>query len=560
MTTAPKMLIIGLDGATFKIIKPLIEVGRLPNIARLIGEGASGNLRAQTPPITPVCWTSFMTGKNPGKHAIFDFVQMREGEYAIEFLNGGFRRSETVWRYLSELGHRVGLLNIPFTYPPEEVNGFMVSGFDAPVMDRRVAHPPELFDEIMRDIGNYSLWNVGKKGATFKRELGVAIGDTTAVSEYLLGRVPVDLFMVVYSATDQVQHFYLSDEVMQAFVDRDRARLDDDLIADIYERVDTEIGKLLRVTGSDTVVILMSDHGATPIRKAFYLDRWLAEKGYLVYKPRERERPHRRTLQYGVNLAKLILTQYLPRSIQDRVLRSKWKSRLQNARREYESYRIFSTIDWSRTCAYPIGRSGGIRINLQGREPEGIVTPDRFDATCEQIRAASKELRDEEDGSHVISEVRRPDDLYHGDHLGAAPDLILSTTDCRYIVRQSAGLQGPVLASQLSTEWGPLDILGTHDMDGILVLNGKNIRAGATVTGARLEDVAPTMLYLLGKPIPEEMDGQVLSESIEPRYLVSHQVKYRAHGKARSAEQESSYSPEEEEVIRQRLSDLGYLD
>jgi predicted AlkP superfamily phosphohydrolase/phosphomutase len=560
MPEAPKVLIIGLDGATFKIIKPLAELGRLPNISRLIGRGSSASLRASTPPITPVCWSSFLTGNNPGKHGIFDFVRMREGTYALEFVNGGYRKSETIWKCLNKSGYTVGVLNVPFTYPPEKVDGYMIAGMDAPAVDRRAAHPQEIFDEIVEEMGRYSLWSFGKRGDALRKELNTLVDDTTRISEYLIETHPTDVFMVVYGATDEAQHFCFTDDVASAYSEGDEQSLSDDVIAEIYSRVDEGVGRLVDRMDPETMVILMSDHGATPIKKLFYLDRWLAQAGYLVYKQEGNRKGARRLLGGILKLAKTVLSQYLPRSMQDRIVQSVFFPRIRAMRRGLESRMTFSNVDWSKTRACPLGRSGGIRINLQGRDPEGIVAPDDYARTREEIAGALMRLRDEEDDSQVVADVSAREELYEGEALTDAPDMILTTTDCRYMVRQSDGSDGPILQSKLGAGWGPFNIPGTHDMDGILILSSEKIRHGVSIANARLEDVAPTMLYLLGAPIPEEMDGLVLSAAIENDYLDTHEVKYRETGTAASAAEQATYSPDEEEVIRQRLKGLGYME
>jgi arylsulfatase A-like enzyme len=128
------------------------------------------------------------------------------------------------------------------------------------------------------------------------------------------------------------------------------------------------------------------------------------------------------------------------------------------------------------------------------------------------------------------------------------------------MIRQSDDPDGPVLGTQMGATWGAFDIPGTHDMDGILMLSGPGIRPGTTVSGARLEDVAPTMLYLLGEPVPREMDGRVLSEIIEEDFLEAHEIEYRAEDADSSVDDESAYSAEEEEIIHERLKGLGYME
>ena len=144
-----RVLVIGLDGATFDLIEPWKE--ELPNLAGLMEGGAWGRLRSTVPPVTFPAWTSLATGTNPGRHGIFDFTQRVPGAYRVEFVNATFRRQPSVWRHLSKAGRRVGVMGLPAAYPPEAVNGFFISGFDSPVatgIDRSFVHPPKLLSLI----------------------------------------------------------------------------------------------------------------------------------------------------------------------------------------------------------------------------------------------------------------------------------------------------------------------------------------------------------------------------------------------------------------------------
>src|SRR5260370_25764040 len=123
----PKIIIIGLDSATWDLIKPWAAQGLLPNLSQLAEKGVSGELESAIPPLTPPAWTSFMTGQNPGKHGIFHFLEKQPGAYAMRYSNAGSRRAPTLWRMLSGAGHTVGVINVPFTSPPQPVNGFHLS-------------------------------------------------------------------------------------------------------------------------------------------------------------------------------------------------------------------------------------------------------------------------------------------------------------------------------------------------------------------------------------------------------------------------------------------------
>src|SRR6516162_10734134 len=159
----PRVFVIGWDGATFDLIRPWVKEGKLPTIAKLMEEGVYGNLRSTLPPMTFPAWTSFMTGKNPGKHGIFDFTRPRAGTYELEFVNGGKRQGKTFWQILSDAGREVVSISLPCTFPPNKVNGVMISGFDAPGggpgshVDARGMYPPEFHDELVKNVGEHPI-------------------------------------------------------------------------------------------------------------------------------------------------------------------------------------------------------------------------------------------------------------------------------------------------------------------------------------------------------------------------------------------------------------------
>src|SRR5256884_8435693 len=194
-----KVLIVGLDGATFDLIKPWITEGKLPNLAQLMKEGASGRLASILPPITPPAWTSFMTGKNPGKHGIFHFLEARAGTYKQSYLNAASRRAKTIWRMLSDAGYTVGTMNIPFTYPPEHLNGFQISGMDTPSEKSPFVYPPELRSELVNLLGRFQLdlRYLGNMTTDARREQVLAEMDKLdrqwlSASLYLMEKHPAD--------------------------------------------------------------------------------------------------------------------------------------------------------------------------------------------------------------------------------------------------------------------------------------------------------------------------------------------------------------------------------
>src|SRR6266850_3681910 len=208
-----KIVMLGLDGATFDLILPWVQAGKLPHLARLLNTGIAGTLRSTIPPMSPPAWNSFMTGTNPGKHGIYDFTGRTSHSYETHFINASWRRAPTLWRHLSQAGKRVAVLSVPFTYPPEKVNGLMVSGMDAPgvagLVDRSATYPPDLYDDINRNIGDYpmgpNLFAYTDPGEMVDAALRT-IDKKTAAARYLYKQEEWDFFMLVLGETDAASH------------------------------------------------------------------------------------------------------------------------------------------------------------------------------------------------------------------------------------------------------------------------------------------------------------------------------------------------------------------
>ena len=152
-----KLVLIGIDGATFDVMDPLLRTGRLPHLSRVVSRGCRAKLKSLIIPTSPLCWSSIVTGKNPGKHGIFHFTEKIPGRYNIGFVNARLRKGLAVWQLLSHRGKRVIVVNVPITYPPDPVSGYMVSGFDAPDEKSRYTYPLELAKDIRRWVGQYTI-------------------------------------------------------------------------------------------------------------------------------------------------------------------------------------------------------------------------------------------------------------------------------------------------------------------------------------------------------------------------------------------------------------------
>lgn len=552
----PRIVIIGLDGATFDVIKPMAERGWLPNLSRLMQEGVQGELQSTIHPITPQAWSTFLTGKNAGKHGIFDFTSRKEGTYDIEFLNASRRNGESMFLYLSGQGVKVGSVAVPFTYPPEPVNGFMLSGFDAPAEDARAVYPKSIFEEIRSRFGNYYIHLASPVGRTrdedkFWKDIQTEDRNRTDISLYLLEHHPCDLFMTMYNNTDRVQHQYLTYQFLEDINNGGENNVRQNILTKTYEYVDQQLGRILEKLDENTMVFLMSDHGSGPIRRVFFLNRWLEESGFLTYGG-----------SGGIKFQLLERSRYLSKRMLPRWAKGFIKGHLHNVRDKVESYRHFSDIEWSKTYAYGFGMYGNIFINLKGREPHGIVPEEDFDRVCREITDKLSELCDPDTGERLVEHVYRREDLYHGRCIDRAPDLIIRWRDYAYYTSTSPGREkGDCFGKFLRIDSSDFDHVGTHRLNGIFIAAGGPIKQGKIVQGANIADIAPTILFALDKPIPEDMDGKVLSDIFSQEFLKGRTIQYNnSAGKEDYVKKENAdYSDEEALRVEERLKGLGYL-
>ncbi|HEX3600073.1 MAG TPA: alkaline phosphatase family protein, partial [Lacipirellulaceae bacterium] len=286
------VLIVGLDGATFDLMLPWIDAGFLPNLGRLLSGGAWSRLESTIPPITPCAWSSFITGKNPGKHGLFDFIEPSRDGRGFQFTNASYRDGESLWACLSRHGRRVGVVNVPMTYPPEPVNGFLISGLDTPHEHSPFMHPVEVRN-ILKDAGiryridQQHLGNMRTDDRRRRQLLDIHDGESarTAAFRYLSNMRRCDFRMIVYGATDQVQHhfWHFMDENHDKH-DPEGAKTFRNAIRDTYQHIDVQLGLLLDECDDDTVVIIMSDHGFGPMSNVrVRLNQVLRDAGLLKF-------------------------------------------------------------------------------------------------------------------------------------------------------------------------------------------------------------------------------------------------------------------------------------
>ena len=571
MKKTPKLVVIGLDAATWTLLRPWIDQGGMPNLARLMKAGVSGSLQSVKPPITPPAWTSFMTGKNPGKHGIYNFIKAERNDYAMTYANATARRAPTVWKLLNDAGYTVGTMNIPFTFPPEKLNGFQISGMDTPSENSPFIHPPELRDELIQHLGGIQLdlrflgaMNTDERRQQVLGEMEQLDRQWSEAALYLLEHHTQDVMMFVFMSIDTVQHHFWHHMDKEHFLhDPERAPKFGDAVRKVYERLDAAVGQLIKRLPPETAVFVVSDHGGGPtVDRTIFLNRYLAQVGLLHYKETTAS-PLRKLgqkfLRAGFSALRSTLSSRQKIQLANLFPRLREKSEL--------AYSSFSDIDWTRTKAYcseVLASPPSIRINLKGLKPQGIVDPADYDSLVTFIIEKIAELKDPRTGKPVINRVYRREEVFQGPFADEGADLILDWWSENSLFSTEPSFpeetHKPALIirehrPQEKAEWG-----GTHRLHGILIARAPALKAGAKLENARLIDMAPTFLYLLGVSVPKDMDGRVLVDAFRPEFLAKHPVKPGPASGSSEASDASGYTDEESAKVEERLQALGYLD
>lgn len=530
-----RLLIVGLDGLHWPVLEPFLHDGVMPNLARLRSEGAWGPLTSVIPTQSASAWASFITGQNPGKHGVVDFMErLPDGSYR----HAKPRPSTTLWHHAGQAGLRVGVLNFPVTYPPDPVNGFLVSGMLSP-KGRSFTHPSALGGEILSAVPGYQLdleWQLyaGREEALL-RDLIEMTRHRAAAARYLQDQYPSDLLAVAFIGPDRLQHALSRHlDSSHPYHDPRQAHRLAPGIRRFYATLDDALGQLVAAAGDGAGILVLSDHGFQPAAWQFSVNEWLARRGWLAWQA-DRSRLER-----------------LVRSLDTPWVRHIRRSLFRDISRHFSTFSPGGTIDWSKTVAFcPWTEQQGVRLNVAGREPAGIVPMEDYEGLRESIRLALGEAARPSSGQLVVDRVWKREELYRGPFFDQMPDLVFA-------------LRPGFAASQAQQKlWEPTGwASGDHALQGILVAWGPGVIPGP-VTGAELVSVAPTALYWLGQSVPVAMDGGVLG-LFEPAYLASNPIRREPGGgtgpsPADDAPPAAVLTAEEEKEIQDHLRGLGYL-
>jgi predicted AlkP superfamily phosphohydrolase/phosphomutase len=550
-------LIVGIDGATFDLLNPWIEAGELPHLSRFVERGAHATLWAWPNTNSAAAWTSMVTGCNAGKHGVFDFGDMppRVGR-RWQPMTAAKRRREPFWCHLSDAGQSVGVINVPISYPADRVRGFMVSGMDTPsVGSAGFTHPPELAEELRRRAYVIDIENLGPLARQRPARAAAALEDLVArrvaATLHLMQTRDWDALMTVFVATDRAQHHFWPRANANA---GSEGGGDGEILLRIYRRIDEFIGEAMKAAGDEALVIVVSDHGfgaSRPGRKT--LNQLFAELGLLRFNEgRRRWGSSLRTgmLGYGRKL--------IPRNLQRPLA-----MRLARLRSRVVTESRFTNIDWGRTRVFAGLHGSQVYVNLAGRQVDGTVAEEEKAELLRRVREILLDLTDPVSGARVVRSAALSEEIYEGPQIGDAPDITVEW-DFDAVgerIRYRAGGRDIVCAGP--TAGAGVRWIGEHRPDGVFLAVGPMVRRAA-ISRVSLYDIAPTVLYAQGVPVPQEMDGRVLTEIFREDCQREHATvrqaaaaEASAHGRKPDGDR---LRDDEAALIEERLRGLGYIE
>lgn len=543
-----KTIVLGIDGGTLSLFETYAEKGYLPNVAHLLRHGTRGLLKSTYPAITAPAWVSFMTGLPPDKHGILDFLDHSQGTSIKRAVASSRIQSIPFWQLAGDRKRPVIVFNVPITYPPYPVNGVMLTGMLTPSLENVFTYPPELGSKLLESLGDYYInvpWRKYRlsQAPKFIDDVTECTRARTRYLCYLMKYYDWDLTVAVFTEVDSLQHAlwcYIDDfdnrEILKPL---DGRNIQEKVIC-YYRHLDSCIGEILENIKDRYRLFIVSDHGFGPLKGRIHLNLWLNGKGLLFY--RRGRLLFEKALSSTRKMAKSM-------DIWDwRTLFRKRKGRVQ--------YRdnVRKTIDWARTKAFSAFRTEqGIYINLKGRQEHGIVEPSEFDSLREEIVAELRKLRNPVTDEEIRLEVFNREDIYQGPFSHYAPDILVNSLDDGYNLDD---LHHEAVFDPASWDSGT----GTHRTEGMFVAYGADIRENVCIEGTSIIDIAPSVMYAMGLPVPVHMEGKVLVEIFKKPNRETHPIRFAEYKSEITESRRDVYSQEEEAILRERLKDLGYLD
>ena len=527
----PKVIVLGWDSATFDVIDPLIEQGRLPALSSLMRRGVRAPLRSVWPPMTDCAWTCAFTGVNPGRHGIYGSWYRAPGAYACRYFSSRDRSAPASWELTNDVRHLVW--SVPMAFPPEPIEGVMVAGYGAPP-GSQFCEPKEIQRELAARWPLEDLLDRAPHSSleSFFDDLVRGADAQAEALVWLARHSEVDAISAVFPQVDRAQHFFWalrgSDHRLGQAVEG------------VYEALDAAT-RLIVESFPDADVMVVSDHGAGDLKADVNVGAWLSQRGDAVHVERARSK------LLGALWALPPPVRKLGRRLAPGVARKTFFATLSEQ---------LGSFDWSRTKAF-VGFHGDLWLNLEGREPNGIVSEAEAPALLEELRGDLLQITDPASGEAVFEDVHARDEIYSGPHADMGPDLMIDAWSRGYRVAFTREPAVDIVAPPKPLAGVDVAWSSDHRPVGIFVGAGPHISSGE-LGELSLYDVCPTMLALLDQPVPEDLDGRVARSALSKDFLEAHPIRHAGSTSKRASG--GDYSEDEAAAVAAHLKDLGYIE
>ena len=530
-----RCLLIGLDGATFSILDPLMEDGAMPFLKQFVESGTRAELHSVIPPLTPPAWASIMTGRSPGNHGVFDFVTFESPDSRyVRFSSSSHLRCETIWSMVSRQGLSATALNFPLMAPTRPISGCVVPGWVPWRHLRRYCYPNSLYQHLQA----LPAFNVKQLAIDLDMEQKALDGcppeeqvewvrshlqrerQWFEILAYLMRTKPHHLTAVVFDGVDKLQHLFwrLLDP---ACPPRGRSPWEEEvrkLCLDYFRQLDGIIAEIVALAGDAANVFMVSDHGFGPSQEIFYVNNWLSQNGYLTWTGNGPENQDTST-ELGLSLGML--------------------------------GSLDSMIDWARTTAYArTPYSYGIHICVGGRRGREGIDEAEYPVFRKRLMDALGRFSDPKSKELIVTDVWTREEAFPGTLTDLAPDLTFWLRD--------GGVPSTVKSDALLRHRA--EPVGSHRSKGIFLARGPAVAKRARLPQVSVLDVTPILLYALGLPIPEDLEGQVRREMFESSFVRTHPIVTGEPTHAPEPFPSPAADGEGEEEVVTRLKALGYLD
>lgn len=547
-----RTFVIGLDGVSFNVLMPFVDKGIMPNLKNILENSCYGDLLSTIPPYTAPAWASFMTGINPGKHGVISFfrnsIEYNNIDPSIQMpVNSNDIEGITLWDILGAFNKKIGIINVPLTFPAKNINGFMISGMDTPLKSDKYYYPPSLspgLDNYIIDIlsgvegpkvtdegfmDRYEIFRQSKKMMEIRAD---------TVLELMEGE-KWDFFMVVFTSTDRILHYF-----WEYFEDSKDKNLNKK-VESFFGELDKQIGNIVSRLNQYDNLMIISDHGFTRApKKVINLNTWLQKQGFLFTNSK-------------VSLYDSIIKLYQNHRLRNIVkifVPKKSKRHFQ----ERFGLKLGKIIDWNKTKAYYVylyNHICGIEINKDWVKKERSVSKEEYEIIRKQLIKKVSRLVDPENGRSVVEKVFRREEMYSGKNLEKIPDIIL--------ILKPEYKGGRLFGDQIFMK-NTSGKYGDHKQEGIFIFSGPNAKHGKLDKNYSIMDIAPTISYLMKIPISNKFDGEIISDAFNPSFLAENPIRYQDITKKIKIKErkkaETIMSEEDVNSVKKRLKDIGYLE